>query len=346
MSSCWAWLAGMSSARRAARGPAGGITSSRAAAACGPAGRGARCRPGRTARRTHQRGEGEAGPRRPGNRVSTTRHSPAMTVARMARRPGGRGGTGPGSRPAGAAPHPGGPGRARPPTGRAAAGRRQGRRGRSRAGSGRGRRRSGPRPRPPRAGRRRPRSGPRGCAAQSRRRWPGCSGQVPAVGPVGVGLGGDRPPGRVDGLIVQVGPFGQAQHGERVRDQRVRDVGVHRAAPGRKKSPRSGVSGDGHGSGAGSGSWRGAGSWTGGGSSAGGGRRLRGERLGGRPGRRWPRRGGCNRPARIPGGGSGRGRQSTPAARGWCPHSPGGARPALGRSPGPAASCLLGSGSG
>jgi release factor glutamine methyltransferase len=45
----------------------------------------------------------------------------------------------------------------------------------------------------------------------------GVPGQVAAVDAVGVGGGGDRPPGGPDGLVVQVGAFGQAEDLKRVR---------------------------------------------------------------------------------------------------------------------------------
>ena len=60
----------------------------------------------------------------------------------------------------------------------------------------------------------------------------GVAGQVPAVGPVGVGGGGDRAPGGADLLVGQVGAGGQAERGERVR------AGAHRGAPGPKRSSR------------------------------------------------------------------------------------------------------------
>ena len=94
----------------------------------------------------------------------------------------------------------------------------------------------------------------------------GVPGQVAAVGAVGVSGGGDGPPGSADGLVVQVGTFGQAEDGER--------VGAHRAAPGPKMSSRSRVLGQG----AGAGSPRGAGSWITG--CAGGGKRVSGDGLG------------------------------------------------------------------
>jgi len=96
------------------------------------------------------------------------------------------------------------------------------------------------------------------------------SGQVAAVGPVGVGSGGDRPPGRADLLVAQVGPGRQPERRKRVR--------VHRAPPGPKASSR--LAGPcGQVGGTGSGSRRGSGTWTSG-PAAGAGSSVRGDALG------------------------------------------------------------------
>jgi hypothetical protein len=95
-------------------------------------------------------------------------------------------------------------------------------------------------------------------------------GQVAAIGAVGVGGGGDGPPGGADRLVVQVGAFGQAEDGKRVGD--------HGAVPGPKMSSRSRVGGGESGHGPEAGSSRGVGTRIVG--CAGGGSRVSGEGFG------------------------------------------------------------------
>jgi cytochrome P450 len=113
-------------------------------------------------------------------------------------------------------------------------------------------------------------AGPRGAQLGVGGRRGRVPGQVAAVGPVGVGGGGDRPPGRADLLVAQVGPGRQPEGRER--------VGVHRGPPGPKTSSR--LAGPcGQAGGRGSGSRRGSGTWTTG-SPARAGSSVRGDALG------------------------------------------------------------------
>ena len=112
------------------------------------------------------------------------------------------------------------------------------------------------------------RASPRGTQLGVGGRRRGVPGQVTAVGAVGVGGGGNSPPGGPDLLIGQVRAGGQAEGLERVQGSSG-SSGSEDVIQARRVRPRSGA-----------GSWRGSGTRAAGPGAAGGGSKVSGEGLG------------------------------------------------------------------